>query len=85
MKKLTSDQINRIKELYGQDYTLKAIAEEVGCSVSAAWYHSQNPEHILKYRRAMTYCRKLWKDEPDLFRKHAPRYMEFYAKQGMAE
>ena len=48
--RLTREQIERIRELYDQDKTYREIADIVGCSICAAWYHSQTPENIERHK-----------------------------------
>ena len=50
--RLTADQIAMIKELYAQNLTYAEIAERVGCSLTAAWYHSQSPENLTNWKKA---------------------------------
>ena len=50
--RLTREQKKRIRELYEQDKTYREIAEIIGCSICAAWYHSQTPENMERNRKS---------------------------------
>ena len=49
--RLTPEQIEQIRELYEMDKTFKEIAEIIGCSICAAWYHSQTPRNMERHRK----------------------------------
>ena len=54
--RLTREQKKRIRELYEQDKTYREIAEIIGCSICAAWYHSQTPENMERNRKS----KRMW-------------------------
>ena len=40
-KKLSQNQIKRIKELHIKGFSEREIAKKIGCSRSSVWYHLQ--------------------------------------------
>jgi len=80
--RLTQEQITKIKELYDQGMNYQAIADEVGCSVHAAWYHCQLPATIRKYRKKARESHNEW--ARGRYQKLKARYTELY-EEGMLE
>ena len=80
--RLTEEQITMIKELFDQGLNYQAIADQVGCSLHAAWYHCQLPETLRKYRRRARESRRAW--ARGRYERQKARYTELY-QEGMLE
>lgn len=85
--KLTEQDIADIKEMYAMNCTLACIAEEIGCSITAVWYHCIPESHRKQYNDKHREIHREWqkkKGGKEIYKNLATRYKKLY-EEGLLE